>query len=190
MKHARPSHDVKPAVPIIRAATERNGGGNSPVMLVHSWSNGGAAMLAHIRAAFHDRLPPHVTIFDSGPGLWTHDHGRKGFTLGMPLSVKVLAYPILTVVSMIYVLWYTGRLHPYSRWYYSQNQGEGEASRTYIFSDSDTLIHHKFIEGHARDAQDKGFTVRTEKFDMTPHVGHIRGDEDRYWDIVKTSWKL
>ncbi|KAI9151223.1 transmembrane 53-b [Paramyrothecium foliicola] len=178
-----PTPDVRPAVPIIRAALENNGNSSdrTPFLLIHSWSNGGSAMLSHLRAAFDDKLPPHVIIFDSGPGLYSHGHGLKACTMGMSLPVKVVAYPILTVVSIIYVLWYTGRLHPFARWYYSHNKGEGEVRRTYILSDSDTLIHHSLIENHAREAEEKGYTFFGEVnyLDSSPYSGSIFDSQQR-----------
>ncbi|KAI9147282.1 hypothetical protein HJFPF1_13321 [Paramyrothecium foliicola] len=133
-----------------------------PILLIRSWSNGGSAILSHLRAAFDDKLPPHVIIFDPRPGLYTNGSALKASTMSLP--GKLVAYPFLTVVSVVYVLWYTGRVHPIARWYYSHNRGRPDSRRTYILSDSDELVHHSFIEGHAREAKQEGYTVRLERF--------------------------
>ena len=56
--------------------------------------------------------------------------------------------------------------------------------RCYIYSDKDELVMGKDVEENAAEAERKGWIVTKEKFDDTPHVGHMRADPERYWKIV------
>ena len=65
-----------------------------------------------------------------------------------------------------------------------------EAGRCYIYSEKDAMVDWHDVELHARDAVERGFTVRTEKFQGSGHVAHARIDgERRYWAIVRDLWQ-
>lgn len=103
--------------------------------------------------------------------------------------MKLVAYPVLTIISMLYVLWYVGRTNAFTRYYKLHNSARGEVRRTYIYSESDRIISYSDIEAHARDAKEKGYRVKLERFEGTQHVAHVRGDEKRYWDVVTDIWQ-
>lgn len=73
------------------------------------------------------------------------------------------------------------------------NEREGRAGtevrRTYIYGPDDVLIEWRDVEWHAKDAVNKGFKVRLEKFEGSAHVQHVRVDEDRYWRIARETWE-
>lgn len=57
----------------------------------------------------------------------------------------------------------------------------------YIYSDADELVPWKDVEEHAALASRSTHgnrVVELEKFSETPHVGHMRADPGRYWNIV------
>ncbi|GAM40587.1 indole-diterpene biosynthesis protein [Talaromyces pinophilus] len=57
----------------------------------------------------------------------------------------------------------------------------------YIYSDADELVPWKDVEEHAALASTSTHAnrvVELEKFTGTPHVGHMRADPERYWEIV------
>ena len=64
-----------------------------------------------------------------------------------------------------------------------------EARRVYVYSDADDVIWSKDVETHAKLAESKGFDVRREKWTGSLHVGHMRADPERYWDVVWRAWK-
>jgi hypothetical protein len=190
MQRRVPDPNILPAVNIIRAAAEVGPRAKGPELLIHSWSNGGSAMLAHLRIAFNNKLPPHVTIFDSGPALYSHAAAVASNTVGVTMPLKLVVYPIASLISVVYFIFYAGRTDPIRRWSDTHNAVEGEARRTYIYSNADKLVDDAMVEEHARIAREKGYDVRLERFEGTEHVAHIRGDEDRYWRIVKETSKL
>jgi hypothetical protein len=63
--------------------------------------------------------------------------------------------------------------------------------RLYLYSTSDTLVFPSDVEGHGKEAADKGVQVYKERFEGTPHVGHARDPTNaaRYWKAVDTLWK-
>ncbi|GAA5956521.1 hypothetical protein JCM3765_003471 [Sporobolomyces pararoseus] len=62
--------------------------------------------------------------------------------------------------------------------------------RLYLYSKIDELIPCKDVEAHAKQAEEElGVSVRKERFEKTSHVGHVRGDPERYWKSVEELWK-
>jgi hypothetical protein len=64
-----------------------------------------------------------------------------------------------------------------------------EARRCYVFSDGDEFILERDVEDHAQEAESKGLSVEKVKFAGTSHVGHMRSDPGRYWEIVEQTWE-
>lgn len=60
-----------------------------------------------------------------------------------------------------------------------------EIQMIYIYSDADELVPWKDVEEHAALASRNKRRVQLERFNGTPHVGHMRADPDRYWDIIQ-----
>ena len=72
--------------------------------------------------------------------------------------------------------------------------------RTYIFSNTDEMVMEEDITGHAEiarqrlretglDAETAEDLVRLEEFFGTGHVNHIKEEGEKYWSIVKKTWK-
>ncbi|GAA5904719.1 uncharacterized protein JCM6883_003884 [Sporobolomyces salmoneus] len=62
--------------------------------------------------------------------------------------------------------------------------------RLYLYSKLDELIPYKDVEAHADEAETKlGVKVRKERFEKTSHVGHVRGDPERYWSAIEEVWR-
>ena len=60
-------------------------------------------------------------------------------------------------------------------------------ARTYLYSIADRVVRWQDVESHAAHARAAGYAVSLERFDVTPHVAHVRGDAARYWEIVRKS---
>lgn len=67
----------------------------------------------------------------------------------------------------------------------------GERSRTYIYSPEDEMVEYRHVERHAEEAREKraGVKVRTERFEGSRHVAHMRLDPERYWRVVGDTWR-
>ena len=51
------------------------------------------------------------------------------------------------------------------------------------------MIDSSHVERNAREAEQKSYSVRLEKFIGSAHVSHMRLDEARYWRIVDETWR-
>ena len=63
-----------------------------------------------------------------------------------------------------------------------------EAGRCYIYLKEDEILWWRDVEGHADEAEARGWKVRRERFEGSRHVAHVRLDEGRYWRIVCEVW--
>ncbi|KAF1970349.1 hypothetical protein BU23DRAFT_474217, partial [Bimuria novae-zelandiae CBS 107.79] len=136
------------------------------------------------------RLPSHVTIFDSCPGLFRIPRAVAFVCVGLPFFQQLIAAPFLYVFAAFWTASMALGLLPNSlgSWYKSHNEDVGntaEVRRVYIYSATDALTDHKDVEAHAAEAKTNGFSVALEKYEGSTHVAHLRKDETRYWDIVK-----
>lgn len=190
---------MKPAAAIIRAAfpTQTPISSSSPPLLIHIFSNGGSSSVANLYERYaavagpsdDKHLPPHVTIFDSSPGVYSVSRAVAFVSVGLSSFQKLIATPILYVWAVTWSVLIALGLLPdsLSDWGKAHNQtgNTAELRRTYIYSTVDALTDYKAVEAHAADAETKGFSVTLEKFEGSAHVAHVRKDESRYWEIVK-----
>lgn len=178
------------AVPVVRAVcpstTTPRG---DPDLLIHVFSAGGCAALAHLRTLLAPHMPAHTVVFDSGPPrsaqralLWssTTRFFWPAWFWGLVLSVW---------------LWVVGRVGGVARRQQAGVHNErggrarAEVRRTYVYSRGDGVVGWREVEGHAEEARRRGFEVRMERFEGTGHVGHGRGDMGRYWGAVRGAWE-
>ncbi|VUC34355.1 unnamed protein product [Clonostachys rosea] len=181
------SADFNSAVSVIRSAVDSRKPG--PQILLHIFSIGGSAALGHIRNAFGNNLPPHVSVFDSGPGLSGQSRSVAAITAEMRGAVYVLLYPVAHFFTFLYYVLYWRRRDAFEHFYLSHNSSHNELRRVYIYSESDQLMGFADVEKHAAMAKDKGYSVRMEKFHGTQHVSHVRANEDRYWAAIRETWE-
>jgi pimeloyl-ACP methyl ester carboxylesterase len=169
-----------------------------PPLLIHIFSNGGSSSVANLYEQYaatagpndDKRLPAHVTVFDSCPGLFRLSGSVAFVGVGLPFFQQLIAAPFLYAFAAFWTAamalgWLPNSL---GNWYKSHNEDVGnsaEVRRVYIYSAADTLTDHKDVEMHATKARASGFSVALEKFEGSAHVAHLRKDETRYWDIVK-----
>lgn len=187
------------AVPVIRAAFQAPiKDSSSPPLLVHIFSNGGSSSVANLYEQYaasaspseDKRLPPHVTIFDSTPGLFRLPCTVAFVSVGLSSFQRLIATPFLYAFGALWAVSMTIGLLPNSltEWYHSHNHHTANAAeirRAYIYSPADLLTDYKDVEAHAAEAEAKGFSIVLEKYENSAHVAHLRKDESRYWDIVK-----
>lgn len=207
--------EIAPAVPVIRSILAGNSAATTttttssskrrPEMLVHVFSNGGSTALRYLYDLYRktagpgeepSSLPLHVTIFDSAPGRFEWSRSVTAFSLGAVRSnflVRVLVAAMAHLLSAFYwiltVPW--GRPGFLERTWLAHNvktKNSTEVGRTYVYSKEDKLVDYRDVEEHAAQAREQGYQVALEKFQGTAHVAHARGDEARYWSIVRDTW--
>ncbi|KAJ4294348.1 hypothetical protein N0V90_008038 [Kalmusia sp. IMI 367209] len=189
---------MRVATPVVRAAFQTPVSSSSPPLLIHIFSNGGSSSIANLYEQFaatagpndDKRLPPHVTIFDSCPGLFRIPRAVAFVSVGLPFFQQLIAAPFLYAIAVLWIASMSLGLLPDSlgNWSKSHNEDVGntaEVRRVYIYSPTDALTDYKDVETHAAEAKAKGFSVALEKYEGSAHVAHLRKDETRYWDIVK-----
>lgn len=177
--------------------------GPNPRVLVHSFSNGGAAQLVTLGRILASSYPlkplTSAIVFDSAPGRrkGSFCRGVNAFTAHMRNPIlKALAKVSFAVffVFMAAVTTLTRRRHRID----ALNDGlesphilpwmNKDTPRLFIYSKEDAMIDSEHVEQHAEDLKDRGFVVRTERFSGTGHVNHARTDPPRYWGAIGSLW--
>jgi hypothetical protein len=186
---------MRDAASFIRAAPASE---STAPILVHILSNGGSSSVANLYEQYavtagegdDERLPRHVTIFDSSPGVWHMSRAVAFVSVGLPHIQRMLAAPFLYTFAAIWSCAVAVGLLDDSlgKWYTSHNDEVGNASevrRVYVYSREDVLIDYEDVERHAAEAKASGFEVRLDRYEGSAHVAHLRKDEGKYWGIVE-----
>lgn len=192
---------MKKAASVVRAAFQTLASSSSPPhLLIHISSNGGSSSVANLYEQYSatagpdddKRLPSHVTIFDSSPGLFSISRAVAFVSVGLSSFQQLLAAPFLYALAAVWNAAMALGLLPNSLddWYRSHNHdaaNTNEVRRVYIYSPTDALTEYKDVEAHAAEAKAQGFSVTLEGYEGSTHVAHLRKDESRYWAIVKSA---
>jgi hypothetical protein len=190
---------LMPAIEAIRAA-------DGPVMM-HIFSNGGVFTTAHLLLGYRhvtggQVMPVTSLIVDSAPGRATPARSVKALAYALPKSpfvLRQLGFGALWVTVLIG--WVVRKItsaggkdeFAFARealldhaliTSHSSSGGDAKVKRCYVYSGSDDLVSADDVEEHVAEAVAKGWSVEKERFDGTPHVGHMRADPVRYWGIV------
>lgn len=196
---------VQPAVSVVRAAVAAVPASAAPRssshILLHIFSNGGSSSAGSLYEQYattaterqDKQFPRHVTIFDSAPSTkFRMSKAVAFFTVGLSPIQRMIAAPFLYLAAAGYtlVLWLRLTADIQTRWSNHHNRPDLvlEARRTYIYSDTDAIVHPDDVEQHAQEAEKAGYTVRREKFTASAHVSHSRKDTARYWEAVTSTW--
>jgi hypothetical protein len=191
---------VQPAISYIRSQVDSaylSESPSRPEILVHVFSNGGVAATKHLYEGYENgtghAFPLHTAVYDSCPGLYSYWSAYNASIAGVPKGIwRWIMAPIIHVLDIY--LWimasFLGR--PYhlltnGDWH-NNPQKTRQTNRTYIYGKADEMVEWEHIELHARQAAEKGYTVRKEVFEGSTHVAHMRTDEGRYWKIVAETW--
>ncbi|KAI1506439.1 hypothetical protein F5X99DRAFT_2970 [Biscogniauxia marginata] len=174
----------------------------APEILVHVFSNGGCSTMQNIYEQFQQKtgraFPLHAAVYDSCPGLYVFLPTYKAFLVGFTSTVlRIIAAPIVAIVILAFSTWHsrplsfiTGEdLLSKNARVHNDRDLVKQTNRSYIYGKADALVDWRHIEAHAKAAMEKGFSVREERFDQSPHVSHMRYDSERYWKIVTDTWE-
>ncbi|KAF2966277.1 hypothetical protein GQX73_g7299 [Xylaria multiplex] len=198
------SNAVQPAVWYLRSMI--NSGELSPTsahpeILVHVFSNGGSTsmqnMYVNYGRLFGQPFPSHCIVFDSCPGLHAFSSSYNALIAGFPRGLlRFIVAPFIILMILASWLWHIPFGFIAGEDFLTKNARVlndpklvKQTNRTYIYGKADTMVDWRHIEKHARQAQSKGFIVRKELFENSPHVAHMRTDSQRYWLIVEETWK-
>ncbi|KAI1178211.1 hypothetical protein F4777DRAFT_576267 [Nemania sp. FL0916] len=172
-----------------------------PEILAHVFSNGGATSMQNIyvsyRRIFGQPFPMHCAVFDSCPGLHSFSASYNALMAGFSqILTRLLVAPFIMLIILTTWVWHGPLGFLGGEDFLTKNartlNDRGlvkQSTRTYIFGKADSMVQWRHIEKHAKDAVLKGFDVRTEVFENSPHVAHMRTDSQRYWLIVEESWR-
>lgn len=174
---------------------------------IHLFSNGGMFTTAHLLLAYkHATGKPlriSAMVLDSAPGVAAPSKSLRALAYGLPktLIIRQIGYALLAM--MVWGRWLIRGLllrmeDPFAftrratldkelvvAAAIKKESDEAVIKSCYIYSESDDLIPSKDVEEHAASAVAKGREVDLEKFEGSPHVGHMRHDPERYWAIIK-----
>ncbi|KAK9234236.1 hypothetical protein V1525DRAFT_459583 [Lipomyces kononenkoae] len=196
---------VEPAIPVVRACLATGSplpsSHSTPGLLIHIFSNGGSSSIANLYDKYaasasegeDATLPRHITIFDSCPCIYRIEGSVVFLNSGLSFAQRILAAPLIYLVSFYWSVVIVLGIRPdwLAVWGRTHNDAKRklEVRRTYIYSETDTLVGYKDIETHANAATSHGFEVRMETFEGSAHVSHARKDENRYWAVVRDTWE-
>jgi hypothetical protein len=65
---------------------------------------------------------------------------------------------------------------------------DARTPRVYLFSKADAMVGAEEVEEHADQAAAMGRHVVKVRFEKSPHAGHIREDDGKYWSAVMEAW--
>ncbi|KAI1496194.1 DUF829-domain-containing protein [Biscogniauxia marginata] len=175
--------------------------------ILHVMSNTGWISAAATLNAYRQRhgtsacLPHRLCVNDSAPGsvVFTTQVGRwaRAMALGTarqfpwPFAVtKGLWYMFLYAVHLLGAALRREPAGVYSqRAFLDHAMATPRAPRLYIYSKDDDLIGWKDLENQAATARNEGYTTILERFEGSPHTGHMPVDPDRYWGAIARCWK-
>lgn len=187
---------VAPAVDAIRSFVAPE----NPVFM-HLFSNGGLAKTTHLlrayKAATGQPLPFSSMIVDSAPGTARLRSAVRAFSFALPqmwilrLFGKGLLWIFLVTMRLIQIITRAPDVISSARQTINDvsllkaTNINNVPTRCYIYSDADDLVDYRDVEKHASESGASGWVVRCERFQGSPHVGHMRAAPDRYWGIIK-----
>lgn len=187
---------VAPAVAALRASVTPE----NPVFM-HLFSNGGLFSTAHMLKAYRQALgkplPISSMIIDSAPGTASTSAAMKAFSFALPKLwiLRLIGKSALWITLVLIKIYQTITRSPDAvslarkaindKSLVQAANAKGVLTRCYIYSDSDDLVDWRDVEKHASESEVSGWVVHREKFQGTPHVGHMRAQPERYWSIVK-----
>ncbi|KAI1320872.1 DUF829-domain-containing protein [Xylariaceae sp. FL0255] len=176
-------------------------------IILHIMSNTGGIYAAATLNAYREKfgadagLPHHMCVSDSTPGslIFSTEVWRwaRAMALGMP---RWFPWPFSVTQAVccayLYFMQYLARamrIEPSGEYsikvFLDQTMATPNALRLYMYSKEDDLIYWKDLEAAAATAKSKGYTTVLERFEGSPHVGHMRHHPERYWGVIMQCWK-
>jgi len=177
---------------------------STPEILVHLFSNGGSTTMQNMYTGYKNMpssgglpFPLHAAVYDSCPGMHAFSSSYNALTASFPNGLtRSLFSPFIVLMILATWIWYRPFGFVAGEDFLTKNARilndpklVRQTNRTYIYGKADIMVDWRHVEMHARKATAKGFSVRMEPFDFSPHVAHMKTDRQRYWSIVDETWK-
>lgn len=182
------------------------GTGKAPRILMQCMSNAGginiAATLHQYQQQFGHPLPHQLLVLDSTPGnphltFETLERWSRAMSMGVG---PYLPWPRVITQGLCAIFlaghrFYETIVGREAASLFSSGAINNEvfehksARRVYLYSKEDDLIGWKDIEGHAAEAQSKGYKSDGVLFEGSGHVGHMRQFPEQYWSAIQGAWK-
>ncbi|KAF1968453.1 hypothetical protein BU23DRAFT_262408 [Bimuria novae-zelandiae CBS 107.79] len=186
---------LTPALEVIKEHVKAGG-----EILVHSFSNGGANQLNELAKAWVKRegtpLPMRAQAMDSAPGNgdWQRSHNALAvslprFWLWRMLGSAMIHFFIAVLFTMDKLGGYENQIFVIRRQLNNPTLFDKRAPRVYLYSKADEMVGDDEVESHAELSEAQGWKVTRVRFEKSPHAGHVRENEGRYWDAVQAAWK-
>ncbi|KAJ4265378.1 hypothetical protein NW762_004666 [Fusarium torreyae] len=175
-------------------------------ILIHAMSNTGAISYATTLKGFlekHKRQMPHqLLVLDSTPGnpFWSWERlGQWSHAMALgtakffpwPFFITQGIWGVFLTLDVIFK-WLTGGEPSGAfalRVVDDKNYETTDSKRLYLYSKEDDIISYKDIEGYVAESQERGYLTRSEIFEGTGHVGHMRAHPEQYWKAIQDAWK-
>jgi hypothetical protein len=187
---------LTPAMDLVHEHVQ--GGGE---VLAHSFSNGGGNQLNEFakawRARFGSKMPMRIQALDSSPTKGPYMTMHRAVVLGLPRTLfwRIFGSAIVHIGLLFYVLVVTlqggeNKHITIGRELNDENVFDTAVPRVYLFSRADEMVTFEEVEEHVAIAESKGWSVEKVMFEKSPHCGHVREDEAKYWAAIMEAWKM
>jgi len=184
-----------PAIEVVKEHVSAGG-----QVLVHSFSNGGSNQMTELAKAWvkceGSPFPMRAQVLDSAPGKggWRRSHAAMAMELPRAWIWKLIGSACIHL--------FLGSLFVYDLLAGKENMMtvmrrqlddpsifDVRAPRVYLYSKGDAMVGDDEVEEHAEGAERRGWKVTRVRFEKSPHAGHLREDEGRYWAAVMDAWE-
>ncbi|EHK20140.1 uncharacterized protein TRIVIDRAFT_48266 [Trichoderma virens Gv29-8] len=195
---------LKPARDAIRRHVSSRVKGR-PSILFHVFSNGGLHTAIHLTLSLRDtkekaepldlRLYLDGIIIDCCPGQTDYMRTYNGAIVSLPSTLfgQLLGKPLLFLaVTLSTSLTHAGLVagvKDYRRQLNDANVFGSLARRLYLYAKEDVVVGYKDVELHIKEAKEKGYEVENVCFLNSRHCSLPRGNEEKYWEIIKNFWE-
>jgi hypothetical protein len=186
---------LKPAMDLVHEHIKSGG-----EILVHSFSNGGANQINEFskawKAQYGTTVPMRIHAFDSSPtkGTWMKSHAAISASLPKSLFWRVfgglMVHLLLVSTFLVWTaMWKENKAVVICREMNDEKLFDKKVPRVYLYSRADQMVGPEEVEDHSGIAAAKGWDVTRVVFKNSPHCGHIREDEAKYWAAIMQAWK-
>lgn len=169
-------------------------------------SNGGIGHLTVLARAYHHHtqgtsLPLSTIIYDSAPTRGDFRSLFSALSQGFPRNPLLRFLPSVLLSLLITLFFILPRALGFTNTadrvcndlLGKSTEGQrfipDEATRTFVYSDTDRMTPMAEVLVEAKLAEGRGMKVRREMWVGSGHVGHMRADPERYWRVVGESWR-
>jgi len=191
--HKYHKENLKPAIRVIHEAASAH---PNPNILLNLFSNGGAHHIAHLaflyRRQYNTPLPITGMILDSAPGRATYGRSVNAMAIGLPRFFLLRLLGLFLIHFLCIMMWIRHHIFRQEniitkvrRQLIDPELFPTTAPRVYIYSKTDEMVGWEHVEWNAKQAEENGYRVTTERYENSKHVGHLMKDPERYWDAVR-----